>query len=292
LPDKKGRNMESIEDTSDEINLIDYIKIIWKHRQLIIVIVIAAVVVTAIIALFTTKIYEAKAVIAPAGTRTDMGGMSVVAAQFGLAAPISANITEIVNVLNSDILKDRIIKKYNLLPLFFKSDAFKGETENQKLWEGIRTLNSILKINYAIKENVIIISAQYKDPKIAADLVKNTLDELTELMSSEAKRVADTNKKYLESQIDKTFDPFIRTKIYTMIAQQIETSMMAEVKENFAFKVIDPARVPDRAIKPKKRQMVMVSFVVSLLLGIFIAFLKEYIDNFKMKHKGSTEGVR
>ena len=57
--------------------------------------------------------------------------------------------------------------------------------------------------------------------------------------------------------------------------------MMAEVKENFAFKVIDRPRVPDRKIKPKRVQMIMVSFVTSLFAGIFLAFLMESIQKTK-----------
>ncbi|MEI6154299.1 MAG: Wzz/FepE/Etk N-terminal domain-containing protein [Deltaproteobacteria bacterium] len=268
----------------DEINLIDYVKVVWKRRKLIIGIVVVVVIATTIYAFLQPKIYEATAVISPVGGRTDLGAMSAVAASFGLAAPAAANVTEVVNVLKSDILKDRIVKKYNLLPVLFEKDAFNGKTEDQKSWTGIKTLQGILKVNYAAKDNTITISAQYKDPKIAADLIKYTLEELTERMSSEARRVSETNQKYLESQVDKTLDPFIRTKIYTMVAQQIETSMMAEVKENFAFKIIDPPRVPVNAIKPKKRQMVMISFVVSLFLGIFAAFGKEYFV--KIKEKG------
>jgi uncharacterized protein involved in exopolysaccharide biosynthesis len=277
--------MEFVENTSDEINLIDYLNVFFKHKKLIIAIVVIVVVATSIFTLFMTKIYTSKAIITPSVAHTELGAMSAVATQFGLASPTSANATEIFNVLNSDILKDRIVKKYNLLPVFFTSDALKGQTENQKSWAGIRTLNYILKVDFISRDNMIIISSEYKDPKIAADIIKYTLGELTELMSGEAKRVADTNKKYLESQIDKTLDPFIRTKIYSMVAQQIETSMMAEVKENFAFKIIDPPRVPDSASKPKKLQIVIISFVVSLFLGVFIAFLKEYIDKFRMKKR-------
>ncbi|HLA50198.1 MAG TPA: GNVR domain-containing protein, partial [Thermodesulfovibrionia bacterium] len=76
-------------------------------------------------------------------------------------------------------------------------------------------------------------------------------------------------------------DPLIRTKIYSLIAQQIETSMMAEVKENFAFKIIDPPRAPDKRIKPNRSRRVMISFMVSLFAGIFIAFLREYIEKAK-----------
>jgi uncharacterized protein involved in exopolysaccharide biosynthesis len=103
-------------------------------------------------------------------------------------------------------------------------------------------------------------------------------------MSYEAKRVANTNKKYLEVEIDKVADPFIRAKIYGLIAQQIETVMMAELKENFAFKMLDSPRIPDRRIKPKRTQMVLIAFIVAFFLGVMVAFVKEYTDKIRNKN--------
>ena len=144
------------------------------------------------------------------------------------------------------------------------------------------------------KDNSIQVSMQFRDPRIAADIVNYTLLELTDHMSNEARRVADTNKKYLESQIDKTADPFIKTKIYALIAQQIETAMMAEVKENFAFKILDPPRTPDMKIKPKRTQMVIIAFIVSLFLGVFIVFGNEYWKNHReeLKNPGDEKAKR
>jgi uncharacterized protein involved in exopolysaccharide biosynthesis len=211
-------------------------------------------------------------------------GVSGFAAQFGIATPPSGNVTEIVNLLNSNILREKMIEKYNLLHVFFKKEELEKQSENKKIWAGLNYLKGALKVSYKQKDNIIEISMQFKDPKMAAEIVNYTISELTDYMSSEAKRVAETNKKYLESQIDKISDPFIKTKIYSLIAQQIEQSMMAEVKENFAFKVLDPPKVPDKRIKPKRRQMVMISFVTSLFAGIFAAFFKEYIE--KVRSKG------
>lgn len=276
--------MEQKEEFSDEINLLDYLKVIQKHKKLIIFIVAIAVAVTVVTSLLRTPTYEAKAVIVPASQQNAPSGMSGLAAQFGIATPPSGNVTEIVNLLNSNILCEKVISKYNLLSLFFKKDELKDKTDNKKIWAGLNYLKGALKINFKQKDNIIEISMQFKDPKMAAEIVNYTISELTDYMSSEAKRVAETNKKYLELQIDKTADPFIKTKIYSLIAHQIEQSMMAEVKENFAFKVLDPPRVPDKRIKPERRKMVMISFVTSLFVGIFAAFLMEYIE--KVRDKG------
>lgn len=264
-------------------NPLDYAKLILGNVRLIAFIVGVIVIGTIIVSLLMTPVYEARTVIIPAGvTSKDSGMSSLLATQFGLAPPTAPISAEIVNILRSNILRERIIVNNNLLPVFFDSKkAAKSQTKDRLVWMGIRALTGMMKVNFTPKDNVIEILVQFKDPKIAADILQYTLTELTNYMSSETKRVAETNKKYLESQLDKVSDPFIKAKIYSLIAQQVETSMMAEVKENFAFKVLDPPKIPDRKIKPKRMQMVLLSLVASLLLGIIVVFGKEYVIDHK-----------
>ncbi len=264
----------------DEINLLDLIKVILKNLRLIGIIIGVVVVATAIISLIMTPVYESKAVIMPTTQTKDIGVGSMLAQQFGISGPSSPMATEVVSLLKSNTLRERIIKRYNLLKLFFEDDyeeLKKQKNENELLWMGLRRFDDITKVNFKQKDNTIEIVVGYKDPKIARDLVNYTLAELTDYMSIEAKRVAETNKKYLESQLENTADPFIKTKLYTLIAQQLETAMMAEVKENFAFKVLDAPMIPDKRSKPKRKLMVLIAFVVSLFIGIFAAFIKEYM---------------
>ena len=273
-----------------EINLLDYVKIILKNTKLIACVVGIIVIATTIVSLLMTPVYEAKTVIIPAGVTTKDSGMSgLLATQFGIAPPTAPISAEIVNILRSNALKERIIANNNLLPVLFEGkQGDKRQTKDKLGWMGIRALSGMMKVNFTPKDNVIEISVQFKDPKIAADILQFILAELTNYMSSETKRVAETNQKYLESQLNKVADPFIKAKIYSLIAQQIETSMMAEVKENFAFKVLDPPKVPDRKIKPKRAQIVTISFVVSLFLGMLAAFGKEYLAS----HKGELRELR
>ncbi len=280
-------NMENREEYDDEINLLDYLNVIKKRRNIIIIIVVVCVVIAVIYSLLQTNIYQSKAVIMSVAQQSEQGGMSAIAAQFGLSAPSTSNVSELINLLRSNILIERVIKKNNLLTVFFKKEELKDIPDDIKAWKGIRTFKSIFSVNNNQKEGVIELSSEFKDPKIAKDIINYMLHELTNYMSSEAKRVAETNRKYLETLIDKNADPLIRQKIYSLIAKQIEISMMSEVKENFAFKVIDPPRVPDRRIKPKRRQIVLLSFITSLFAGIFIAFFMEYVE--KARERGSGE---
>jgi uncharacterized protein involved in exopolysaccharide biosynthesis len=280
---------EQTETYGDEINLLDYVRVIVRNKMLICAIVGIVVVTTIIVSFVMTPIYEAKGVIAPAIKAGESSGAGLLAAQFGITTPASSSMSEIVNLLKSNIVREEVIKKHNLLPVFFKEKSLRGKSEGQNIWKGIRYLQDTLRVSPNQKDNSIQVSMQFRDPKIAADIVNYTLLELTDHMSNEARRVADTNKKYLESQVDKTADPFIKTKIYALIAQQIETAMMAEVKENFAFKILDPPRVPDVKIKPKRTQMAIIAFVVSLFLGIFVAFGNEYWRNHREELKNPAD---
>ncbi len=274
----------------DEIDPMDCVRVVWSHRWLMAVIVAAGVAGTAIVSLVMTPVYESRAVIVPTGALSKDQGAAAgfLAVQFGFVPPVTPASAEIVTLLKSNNLRERLIRRHDLLPLFFTKKGMRGKTENQLMWDGIRYLEKRTTVNFAQKDNLITLSCRYKDPGEARDLVASMLTELNDYMSGEAKRVADTNRKYLEAQIERTSDPFIRAKLYTLIAQHIETSAMAEAKENFTFKVLDPPRVPDKRISPKRTAMVLAMFVASLFAGIFAVFLIEYAA----KTRGKAEEPR
>ncbi|MCC6545038.1 MAG: hypothetical protein IT392_11170, partial [Nitrospirae bacterium] len=149
------------------------------------------------------------------------------------------------------------------------------------MWNGIRALNSIIKVTNNIKENTISVSADFHDPQTTVVLVDDILSTLSEHMSNESKKSALIKRRYLEDQLRSTSDPIIRQKIYNLISQQVETAMMSEMNEYFSYKVIDPPRVPDMRILPKRRQTVILSFIVSSFIAIFLAFFLEYIKKLK-----------
>ncbi|MCX8022866.1 MAG: Wzz/FepE/Etk N-terminal domain-containing protein, partial [Syntrophorhabdaceae bacterium] len=155
---------QCVED-ADEINLLDLVKVIWRHRWFIIWIVVIAVVATAIVSLIMTPIYEAKAVIIPSGVVSkDTGAASLFASQFGIAPPTTHLSAEIVNTLKSNTLKEKIIKKYNLLPILIEKPSPEDKDENKLMWKGIRRLEKITKINFIQKDNIVEITVQFKDP--------------------------------------------------------------------------------------------------------------------------------
>jgi uncharacterized protein involved in exopolysaccharide biosynthesis len=319
---RQSEPIKSVTEYEDEIDLLELVKTIWKGKKLIIGIVLICTIGMAVMSLFMTNVYTAKAVLKPTSQTQGGAKLSALASQFGglaslagIAMPSSASSTEMVTLLRSNILKKEIIENYQLLPILFH-DQWDGEKKAWKksgislnpltlisgllparqgiskkkpgpdTWDGIRALNGIVNVNYNMKEDIITISVNFRDPDIAAQIANYFIVALNDHMSLEAKRVAIINREYLEKQLTETNDPIVQQKIYNLIADKIETMMMAEVKEGFAFKVLDPPMAPDKKSAPKRAQMVIVAFMVSLFFSVFVVLLREYIKKIKATSAG------
>jgi tyrosine-protein kinase Etk/Wzc len=72
-------------------------------------------------------------------------------------------------------------------------------------------------------------------------------------------------------------DALIQQKIFELLTQQYELAKIEEAKDDITFQIIDPAIPPEKRIKPKRTQNVLLAGVVSLFLGIFLVFFLEYL---------------
>ncbi len=297
----------------EEVTLHDFWNVIWKRKLSIILLVVISGLSAAVYSFSIENTYQATAVIMPvSGKEAEQGSLSaLIGGAAGFALPGSISTSEILNLLKSDILMKEIIERHDLMPILlykqwdkekkvWKKDKQsylslimqRVKPENRKIsndkgndtptvMDGIRALRNITKVNNNIRENAITISIEFYDPEISAKMVNYFLGTLNEHMSNEAKRVAEINKKYFEEELLKTADPLLKQKIYGLIAQQIEKSVIADVKENFAFKVVDPPMVPDKKIRPQRRRMLILSLTVAFFVGIFLSLFFEYIKNVK-----------
>lgn len=304
--------MDKSKDSMD-VNLIAYCYIAWRHKAVVAGVVLAGALLAIVVALITPDIYRADAVITQVNSRESSmgGGISTLAQQFGgfagTSLPDSGSTAEIISLLGSNILREKVLQRNGVMQMIFAerwdadkkewrggvrssslldrgksllrpspSAAAPGDGSAPTVWEGIRKLKDMVSVVQSARENTITISADSLRPETSAKMVGFILDTLNEHMSAEAQRVARINRAYLEAQLNSASDPIIRQKIYGLVARQIEMDMMSEVKENFAFKVIDPPMVPDQRISPRRSRMVVAGVAASLIVGFFAAFLLDF----------------
>lgn len=73
----------------------------------------------------------------------------------------------------------------------------------------------------------------------------------------------------------------VQQTLYELLTQQYEMAKIQEAKDTPTVQVLDEAKVPEKRIKPQRRQIVMLSTVTGIICGIFIAFFMEYLKKAK-----------
>lgn len=69
-----------------------------------------------------------------------------------------------------------------------------------------------------------------------------------------------------------------KTGVVTMLTTQLEQAKLDETKDMPTINILDWARPPQKPIKPKLKLNIILAFVVSVFLGIFIIFLWEFLN--------------
>lgn len=180
----------------DEINLLDLLLVLAKHRKMIVGVPFVVAVVTAIITLFMPNIYTAKTMILPGDE--DKGMMGAMMAQMGglanlaggaLGGPTKTDLY--VTMLKSETIKDPIIERFKLMQVYeakFRVDAYKRLD---------RTVNVVA----GKKDGVLSISVDDKDPKRSAAMANAYVDELGKLAANLSMTGAGKNRTFLEGRL-------------------------------------------------------------------------------------------
>lgn len=284
----------------DEIDIDRYFSILRKRALLISVLAITGLILAYAGSLLLEDRFLAKAVISPVKEGGGApAGLSVLVQQLesvpGMSLSSPSSAPEILALLNSNMLRKKVIEQYDLLPVIF-SERWDSEKKNwaeleakPTLHDALRALERLMSVRHSPKDNTITISLESANPVDAAQMLDKLLSVLNTHLSNEARRIADANRRYLEGQLKYTSDPLIRQNIYTLIAQQLESAMMAGVMENFAFKIIDPPEAPDRKSSPRRGLITLAGFAGAFSAGVLLAFVLEYLK--ARRRKGNAAGT-
>jgi uncharacterized protein involved in exopolysaccharide biosynthesis len=188
----------------DEVNLLDYWRVIWKRRRLIGGLFGAVVVTALVVSLLLPKIYESTATLLPSLESKESGGLGALLAataaggaaqSLGISLPgAPATPTDIfVAMLKSRIMADEVIKRFNLKDLY----------EKKTMQDTRKALEGDTKITVA-KEKVIKITVEAKTPQLAADIANFYVSNLDRLNRTLNVSKASQNRAFIERRLTET----------------------------------------------------------------------------------------
>ena len=294
---KELMNTENLDRTEasqlDEegISLLDFFYAIKRFKYSILALSLTSTLIALIYAITVTPIYRAEVLVSSQLGEDYSSGSSSLS---GLASLAGVNIGSGGNkaaatalaTLKSRSFLIRYIQDSNLQPLLFPEI---WDQESNK-WEGAKqpsmekSFSRISRmINIRKKESgLMTFSVESTDPKLAANLANDIIFVVNNYIRKQVIDESSESIEFLKKELAVTNLVGIQKSISNVIEGHTQTKTLANVRQQYAFKVIDPAVVPENRISPNRRLITMLGFVIGAMIGIFYAILR---DLFQIREK-------
>jgi len=208
-----------------------------------------------------------------------LGGLSSLAG-FGLSSQDSKKNVNIAT-LKSRVFLEEFIMNENLSDELLVRSSYTSSTVPD--WFLYKTLRNNINITEDLKTGLVTLSVDWYEPSIAADWANKLVSSINNKIRLQDIEQAKQNISFLEKEIQKTKLTEVQNLLYDIMQKQTETMMLANVKKEYAFQVINPAYPPELRFYPKRKIIVIVGSILGGI-GIFLTiFLFEFIKRFRKK---------
>ena len=277
----------------DEINLLELTRSLLQAWKSIVGITIICFGLAVAYVLYAPEVFKAGTLLAPtqegkSSSSSALNQFGGLAAMAGISIPSDSNMEQVLATLKSRKFLRQYIDGKKLMPILFEEiwDAEKNKwlvdtiEEEPNILLGINVLKSALSVDEDEKSELINLSISWKDPEVAAEWANDLVKQLNKQLREKA--IADSQKRvgYLEQELAKTTLQDMRSVIYNLLESEKQKAMLANVNEDFALKVIDPA-IAGTLEKPKRKLIVILGTVCGGFLGIFFVFFTQFVNKLK-----------
>ena len=273
---------------ADEFTLDGAIAAAWRGKWIILSGVFLFAALAAAAAFLMTPKYRAQVVMIPVKSDDTRAALASMAGQLGGLASLAGlslggggNKDEYLQYLNSYGFTARFIEDEDLLPVLFEerwdgqggSWNVKDPDDLPSMADGVRKFTrGVRAVQEERRTGIVTLAVVWKDRELAARWANLLVERANRDLRQRAIDEAEARQKYLDEELTRTSVVELRQSIYRLIENEIKSVMLAKVREEYAFKVIDPAVVPDAddMVRPKKLAMILIGAVFGGAVGLLI----------------------
>ena len=278
-------------DGNGGITLLGLWNVFWSQRLLIIGIGSLFAIGSIIIALLMTPIYRVDSTLAPVEANdmpdiaSRLGGLASLS---GIRMSNSSDGGNAVAILRSRKFAAEFITEKELMPLIYE-DRWDGDAgtwisdnpeEIPQIYDAVKYFHeSVFSVKEDPLSGLVTIAVEWKDPEIAAEWVNSLVERINRETRARALYEAETNLSYLQIQLETASVVELRSAIYRIIESEIKTIMIANAREQYAFRVIDPGMVPTNKIRPRRSLIVITATFLGGLLALVLALMRHTLKH-------------
>ncbi|HVW70791.1 MAG TPA: Wzz/FepE/Etk N-terminal domain-containing protein [Steroidobacteraceae bacterium] len=275
-----------------ELRLPELFAVLKRRRRRVWVFALLATLAAGVLGLVLPKSYKATIVISPVSTPQAAGtgnGMSSLISQFGGLASLAGlapggdtKRAESLAVLQSELITEKYIEQNDLLRVLFPK-AWDAEKKTWRttdpqyvptLWKGNEYFKKKVRtVLTDSKTGIVTMTIAWRDPKVAAKWANDLVAITNEYLRKKAIDESERNIGYLNEQAARTDVVAVKQAIYAILQTEINKEMLARGNEEYAFKILDPARAPERPSTPPVWVMMLGALFGSLVLSVLIGFV-------------------
>lgn len=282
-----ARPLPVAQDSAGAIPAAYFMRMLRYRWKLWLGLVVLCTLAGLVAALIIPRRYEADVVLLPRGadrgallnSLTDqLGGLAGIAGLAGLGNQ-NEQRAEAIQMLQSQLLAREFIEDNNLIPVLFASDwdAKRGR------WRGrVRTINDAVllfdrKVRSVIEDRrtgLVTVRIAWNDPVRAAAWANEIVRRANDRLRSRAIVRAQGSIDYLKRQARDEESVEIKQSLYRMMEQQYQNLLLANVSDDYAFYVIDPAVAADadQYVFPRRGLFAFAGFFFGLVLVLILIY--------------------
>lgn len=286
--------------SSDAIDISAAIVVLWKRRWWIAASTFLFTVGFIAAALTITPIFRSTAVLVPAigDSELGLGGIGGTLGQLGGLATLAgvslssgaAQTDEALAVMRSRQFIERFIEDKDLMPLLFPKrwNSAKKQWNDPERDEPTQSMayryfsRKILLVTQDKKSKLVTLQIYWRDREQAAEWANEIVQRINAEMRARVISQSDASIRYLQAELAKTAEVSIREAISRLMEVQIKQRMIANVTQEYAFRIVDRAAVPDRdeKVSPRRTLLAIAGFLLGLTFGVAGVLL---LENFRSR---------
>jgi uncharacterized protein involved in exopolysaccharide biosynthesis len=278
-------------DQATDVSLRELGSVLWRHWKLIGMVAVSSTVLAGVFAFLQRPVYLAEVLLAPVEDTQGPASLGSLAGQFGSLASLAgvdlgaagSQKEEAIAILNSRRFAADFINEKNLLHVLFEED-WDGEAEAwlrdggqaPSEWDAFKLFDEdVRRVVVDRASGLVTLQIRWHDPATAMEWANELVRRANDAIRADAIDEAQRSIEYLERELENTSVVELRRGLFQLVEQKISAVMLANVREEYAFKVLDPAVIADEDDfeSPNRPVILVAGFLLGLVLGMVAALV-------------------
>ncbi len=309
----KLKMITDVKSENDDIDLSALLATLWTGKWTIVTIAIVVTLLSLIYALNLPNTYKSEVLLAPteeksaSGLSGQLGGLATLAGvDIGKGSGVD-NVTLALEILKSRHFISKFIEKHELLVPVMAAEAWDYKTNSliidksiydvekrewrrevnpprqakPSLQEASKEFSTLFDVSVDSESKMVTLSFAYYSPVLSKQWLDLIVIDINEEIRGREIQEAERSISYLTAQIQQTNISEVKGALFSLVEEQTKKLMLANARDEYILKVVDPAVIPEEKFKPKRAIIVAIALLIGGTIGTFVVLISAGFRNRK-----------